>query len=77
MTRTEAIPGKGLFVWVANHIRASSAKQPEILAKLEQARRIASDSSPQERPRFQGLSLRLRGRDSNPNFLIQSQASYH
>ncbi len=25
---------------------------------------------------FPGLS-RLRGRDSNPNFLIQSQASYH
>ena len=23
------------------------------------------------------LRLRLRGRDSNPNFLIQSQASYH
>jgi hypothetical protein len=26
-------------------------------------------------PRCRG-SLRLRGRDSNPNFLIQSQASY-
>jgi hypothetical protein len=26
--------------------------------------------------RFRGF-LRLRGRDSNPNFLIQSQASYH
>ena len=24
-----------------------------------------------------GGFLRLRGRDSNPNFLIQSQASYH
>jgi hypothetical protein len=24
-----------------------------------------------------GAFLRLRGRDSNPNFLIQSQASYH
>ncbi len=26
---------------------------------------------------FAGSYLRLRGRDSNPNFLIQSQASYH
>jgi hypothetical protein len=29
------------------------------------------------KPRRSGAFLRLRGRDSNPNFLIQSQASYH
>jgi hypothetical protein len=30
-----------------------------------------------KRPALAGLFLELRGRDSNPNFLIQSQASYH
>jgi hypothetical protein len=29
-----------------------------------------------KKPRRSGAFLRLRGRDSNPNFLIQSQASY-
>ena len=28
-------------------------------------------------PRFAARFLRLRGRDSNPDYLIQSQASYH
>ena len=30
-----------------------------------------------ERPRFRGPLARLRGMDSNPDYLIQSQASYH
>ena len=30
-----------------------------------------------EKPAVASGSLWLRGRDSNPNFLIQSQASYH
>jgi hypothetical protein len=39
----------------------------------------ASDSlsARKRKPRRSGALMRLRGRDSNPNFLIQSQASYH
>src|SRR5438034_2857593 len=45
---------------------AKALESPESVARLRKA----------ENPPFTAGSLRLRGRDSNPNFLVQSQASY-
>ena len=46
----------------------------EVYAKVITNRKRDSGA---RKPRWSGAFLRLRGRDSNPNFLIQSQASYH
>jgi hypothetical protein len=60
---------------LANHVKVEGSRGGRIAHKRRSGTR-GDACYGNKTPRERGF-LRLRGRDSNPNFLIQSQASYH
>lgn len=60
---------------------SGAASVPACLAELSEDRReiVVAVRTPRrcEKPRLSGAFTRLRGKDSNLDYLIQSQASYH